>query len=156
MVIYSHISIEMMIVNVDPPTRPARRLTPTFLILASTNVRSQIAIFRNPGVRPLRKGLGVATEAPTRTVPVDGGGAAKLAREVSSLQASLLAKLHEEMSGSDAALVAAAAPETLAEAAAAARAPGAGTVGGGAAPTPAECAPAEPRSLFRPGQMRRR
>jgi diguanylate cyclase (GGDEF)-like protein len=155
MVIYSHISIEMMIVNVDPPTRPARRLTPTFLILASTNVRSQIAIFRNPGVRPLRKGLGVATEAPTRTVPVDGGGAAKLAREVSSLQASLLAKLHEEMSGSDAALFAAAA-QKLAEEFGSVTATAVTTLWEWDDANVAEIAAGEHPSLFRPGQMRRR
>jgi diguanylate cyclase (GGDEF)-like protein len=91
----------------------------------------------------------VATDAPTRT----GAGVGKLAREVSSLQASLLGKLHEEMEGGDAALFAAAA-QKLAEEFGSVTATAVGTLWQGEAPA----APAEEEhpSLYRPGQMRRR
>src|SRR4029077_15383672 len=74
----------------------------------------QIAGIWDSGVRSLRQGLRVATDAPTQTGVNGGSGPGKLAREVSSLQASLLGKLHEEMAGGDATLFAAAA-QKLAE-----------------------------------------
>jgi len=92
----------------------------------------------------------VATDAPPGTRSDPG----RLAREVSSLQASLLGKLHAEMAGGDAALFAAAAAK-LAEEFGSVTATAVGTLweGGGA-----EAAPAEEKhpSLYRPGQMRRR
>jgi diguanylate cyclase (GGDEF)-like protein len=82
-----------------------------------------------------------------------GSGAGRLAREVSSLQASLLGKLHEEMAGGDAALFAAAAQE-LAEEFGSVTATAVGTLWEreGAAAGIGE----EHPSLYRPGQMRRR
>ncbi|HET6570939.1 MAG TPA: diguanylate cyclase, partial [Solirubrobacterales bacterium] len=82
-----------------------------------------------------------------------GAGAGKLAREVSSLQASLLGKLHAEMEGADAALFATAA-QKLAEQFGSVTATAVGTLWEGGA----EAAPAEEEhpSLYRPGQMRRR
>lgn len=50
----------------------------------------------------------MATGIPTGTDSGDGAAAGQLAREVSSLQASLLGKLHEELAGGDAAFAAAA------------------------------------------------
>jgi diguanylate cyclase (GGDEF)-like protein len=96
----------------------------------------------------------VATETPTRGALTDVSGAGKLAREVSALQASLLAKLHAEMEGGDADLFAAAA-QRLAEEFGSVTATAVGTLweGGGDAATPAED---EHPSLYRPGQMRRR
>jgi diguanylate cyclase (GGDEF)-like protein len=91
----------------------------------------------------------VAPDAPTRT----GAGAGKLAREVSSLQASLLGKLHEEMEGGDAALFAAAA-QKLAEEFGSVTATAVGTLWQGEAPV--SVAEEEHASLYRPGQMRRR
>jgi diguanylate cyclase (GGDEF)-like protein len=90
----------------------------------------------------------VATDAPTRT----GAGAGKLAREVSSLQASLLSKLHEEMGEGDSALFAAAA-QKLAEEFGSVAATAIGALWDGR-----EAAPAgeEHPSLYRQGQMRRR
>jgi diguanylate cyclase (GGDEF)-like protein len=95
----------------------------------------------------------VATGAPTGTDSGEGTAAGQLAREVSSLQATLLGKLHEELSGGDAAFAAAA--QKLAEEF--------GSV------TAAAIAPLWRRveeesghadehhpSLYRPGQMRRR
>jgi diguanylate cyclase (GGDEF)-like protein len=83
----------------------------------------------------------------------NGSGAGKLAREVSSLQASLLGKLHEEMAGGDAALFAAAAAK-LAEEFGSVTATAIGTLWereeGFAG------AEGEHPSLYRPGQMRRR
>ena len=85
----------------------------------------------------------------------EGSGAGQLAREVSSLQASLLGKLHEEMAGGNAALFAAAA-QKLAEEFGSVTATAIGTLwerddafAGGPRPR------AHP-SLYRPGQMRRR
>jgi diguanylate cyclase (GGDEF)-like protein len=91
----------------------------------------------------------MATDAPTQT----GGGAGKLAREVSSLQASLLGKLHEEMDGGDAALFAAAA-QKLAEEFGSVTATAVGTLWQGEGP--AGVVEEEHPSLYRPGQMRRR
>jgi diguanylate cyclase (GGDEF)-like protein len=95
----------------------------------------------------------VATDAPTRNGVRDGSGAGKLALEVSSLQASLLGKLHEEMADGDAALFAAAA-QRLAEEFGSVTATAIGTLwerdDAGVA------AEAEHPSLYRPGQMRRR
>lgn len=97
----------------------------------------------------------MATETSTRNASADGSGAGKLAREVSSLQASLLGKLHAEMEGGDAALFAAAA-QKLAEEFGSVTATAVGTLwegGGEEPPAPAE---EEHPSLYRPGQMRRR
>jgi diguanylate cyclase (GGDEF)-like protein len=95
----------------------------------------------------------VATEISTRRASTAGSGAGKLAREVSSLQASLLGKLHAEMEDADAALFAAAA-QKLAEEFGSVTATAVGTLweGGGEAPPVEE----EHPSLCRPGQMRRR
>jgi GGDEF domain-containing protein len=74
----------------------------------------------------------------------------RLAREVSALQASLLAKLHEQMAGEDPALFAAAAQQLAEEF---------GSVTATAVATLWEQGGvdrAEHPSLFRPGQMRRR
>jgi diguanylate cyclase (GGDEF)-like protein len=118
----------------------------------------------------LRQGLGV-----TRTAGNGGDGesregsaAGRLAREVSSLQATLLGSLQREMRGADVSEFAAAA-QRLAEAfgsvtAAAVEPVAAGqsqpakvsepsSVAGSAPPPPA---PGEHASLYRPGQMRRR
>lgn len=91
----------------------------------------------------------MATDAPTRP----SAGAGKLAREVSSLQASLLGKLHDEMDSGDAALFAAAA-QKLAEEFGSVTATAVGTLweGNGSVPATEE----EHPSLYRPGQMRRR
>jgi diguanylate cyclase (GGDEF)-like protein len=96
----------------------------------------------------------VATDAPTRTGSGDGSGAGKLAREVSSLQASLLGKLHEEMAGGNAALFAAAA-QKLAEEFGSVTATAVGTLWE-REEGPGVVAEAEHPSLYRPGQMRRR
>lgn len=82
--------------------------------------------------------------------------AGQLAREVSSLQATLLARLHEELAGDDAALFAAAA-QRLAEEFGSVTATAVGTLsergGSGSARLPSRDAEV---SLHRPGQMRRR
>lgn len=80
-----------------------------------------------------------------------GAGAGQLAREVSTLQASLLAKLHEEMAGGDSAVFAAAA-QKLAEEFGSVTATAVGTLWEGRD----SAAGAEHASLYRPGQMRRR
>lgn len=93
----------------------------------------------------------MATDAPTRTGP-RGSGAGQLAREVSTLQASLLGRLHEEMAGRDGELFAAAA-QRLAEEFGSVTATAIGTLwhdgAGGAVED-------EHPSLYRAGQMRRR
>jgi diguanylate cyclase (GGDEF)-like protein len=99
----------------------------------------------------------VATDTPTYTDGRGSAGAGKLAREVSSLQASLLAKLHEEMAGGDAALFAAAA-QKLAEEFGSVTATAVGTLwerDDARAAVAVEEAEEHP-SLYRPGQMRRR
>ncbi|HEY5816488.1 MAG TPA: diguanylate cyclase [Solirubrobacterales bacterium] len=95
----------------------------------------------------------MATEAPTRAGDSNGGRAGELAREVSSLHASLLGRLHEEMAGGDAALFAEAA-QKLAQEFGSVTATAVGTLwqGDGAHPVAEE----EHPSLYRPGQMRRR
>jgi len=95
----------------------------------------------------------VAVETSTRSAPSGGTGAGELAREVSSLQASLLGKLHAEMEGADAALFAAAA-QKLAEEFGSVTATAVGTLWERGHEAP----PAEDQhpSLYRPGQMRRR
>jgi len=110
--------------------------------------------FLHPVVRSFRQGLGVATGTPTRR-KADDSAAGQIAREVSSLQATLLGKLHEEMAGGDAALFAAAAQQ-LAEEFGSVTATAIGTLwerddAGGQGPG-REHHP----SLYRPGQMRRR
>lgn len=95
----------------------------------------------------------MAAETPARSASAGDSGAGKLAREVSSLQASLLGKLHAEMAGGDAALFAAAA-QKLAEEFGSVTATAVGTLWEGEGESvPAE---AEHPSLYRPGQMRRR
>jgi diguanylate cyclase (GGDEF)-like protein len=79
-----------------------------------------------------------------------------LAREVSSLQASLLGKLHDEMAGGDAALFAAAA-QKLAEEFGSVTATAVGTLWERDDASPGgPVNGAEHPSLYRPGQMRRR
>ncbi|HET7054687.1 MAG TPA: diguanylate cyclase [Solirubrobacterales bacterium] len=96
----------------------------------------------------------MAAKTPTRSSPGEGSGAGQLAREVSALQASLLAKLHAELDGGDADLFAAAAQRLAEEfGSVTATAVGALWEGGPDAPGPAE---EEHPSLYRPGQMRRR
>jgi diguanylate cyclase (GGDEF)-like protein len=96
----------------------------------------------------------VAAEISIGTLSAEGYGAGKLAREVSTLQASLLGKLHAEMAGGDAALFAAAA-QKLAEEFGSVTATAVGTLWEGAG-EPAAAPEAEHPSLYRPGQMRRR
>lgn len=97
----------------------------------------------------------MATDPPTSTGNGEGSAAGQLAREVSSLQATLLGKLHDELSGGDAAFAAAA--QKLAEEFGSVTATAIGTLW--------ERDDAEARavredeshpSLYRPGQMRRR
>jgi diguanylate cyclase (GGDEF)-like protein len=95
----------------------------------------------------------VAAETPTLTGSARGAGPGQLAREVSSLQASLLGKLHEEMAGGNAALFAAAA-QKLAEEFGSVTATAVGTLWEGNG-TPSVATDEHP-SLYRPGQMRRR
>ncbi len=98
----------------------------------------------------------MATDTPIRSGSREGSGAGNIAREVSSLQASLLGKLHDEMDGRDAALFAAAA-QKLAEEFGSVTATAVGTLwerDGTVADDRA--AEAEHPSLYRPGQMRRR
>lgn len=97
----------------------------------------------------------MATEAPTGTGSDRGaGGAGKLAREVSSLQASLLGKLHEEMADGDAGAFAAAA-QKLAEEFGSVTATAVGTLWERGAEGDGVAAGEHP-SLYRRGQMRRR
>jgi diguanylate cyclase (GGDEF)-like protein len=95
----------------------------------------------------------VPTDAPTesRNGSPRGAGAGQLAREVSTLQASLLGKLHEEMAGRDSALFAAAA-QKLAEEFGSVAATAVGALWEGQGLVAGE----EHASLYRPGQMRRR
>lgn len=95
----------------------------------------------------------MATQDSTQGASTADSSAGKLAREVSSLQASLLGKLQAEMEGGDAALFAAAA-QKLAEEFGSVTATAVGTLWEGRA----EAAPAkaEHPSLYRRGQMRRR
>lgn len=96
----------------------------------------------------------MATGAPTDAKAGEGSAAGKLAREVSSLQATLLGRLHEELSGGDAAFAAAA--QKLAEEFGSVTATAIGTLWREA--DRETFAPGEEHhpSLFRPGQMRRR
>ena len=92
----------------------------------------------------------MATRTPTRAEPGNGSPAGQLAREVSSLQAALLAKLHEELPGGDAAAFASTAQE-LAEAFGSVTATAVGALFDGA-----EADRESHTSLHRPGYMRRR
>jgi diguanylate cyclase (GGDEF)-like protein len=96
----------------------------------------------------------VATDTRIRIGSGERSGAGELAREVSTLQASLLGRLHEEMAGRDGKLFAAAA-QRLAEEFGSVTATAVGTLWehGGAAERVAED---EHPSLYRAGQMRRR
>lgn len=97
----------------------------------------------------------MATDAPTQNGVRGASGVGNLAREVSSLQAALLSKLHEEMAGGDAALFAAAA-QKLAEEFGAVTATAVGTLWEKDDGDAAVAADEEHPSLYRPGQMRRR
>jgi diguanylate cyclase (GGDEF)-like protein len=95
----------------------------------------------------------VATGTST-TIESNGDSApGQLAREVSSLQATLLGKLHEEMAGGDAAFAAAA--QRLAEEFGSVTATAVGTLWERGEAEPAPEREHHP-SLYRPGQMRRR
>ncbi len=97
----------------------------------------------------------MATGAPIGTKGRSDASVGELAREVSSLQASLLGKLHEEMDGGDAGLFAAAA-QKLAEEFGSVTATAIATLWQGGAQA-GEDGPLESHpSLYRPGQMRRR
>jgi diguanylate cyclase (GGDEF)-like protein len=104
----------------------------------------------------LRQGLVVATGVPTDARAREASAAGQLAREVSSLQAILLGRLHEEMAGDDATLFVAAAQrlaEEFGSVTATAIAPlweRDGAPGGNG-----DDEEGHP-SLYRPGQMRRR
>lgn len=95
----------------------------------------------------------MATGTRTGTASGEGSAAGKLVREVSSLQATLLARLHEELAGDDAALFADAA-QRLAEEFGSVTATAVGSLleRDGARAEPGEWHP----SLHQPGQMRRR
>lgn len=95
----------------------------------------------------------MATETRIRNGSGERSGAGQLAREVSTLQASLLGRLHEEMAGRDGELFAAAA-QKLAEEFGSVTATAIGTLWqhGEAAPVAEDGHP----SLYRAGQMRRR
>jgi diguanylate cyclase (GGDEF)-like protein len=95
----------------------------------------------------------VATDTRTETASGEGSAAGKLAREVSSLQATLLARLHEELGSSDAAVFAGAA-QRLAEEFGSVTATAVGSLleRDGTRAEPGEWRP----SLYQPGQMRRR
>jgi diguanylate cyclase (GGDEF)-like protein len=96
----------------------------------------------------------VLTETPTRERNGGGSSAGQLAREVSSLQAALLAKLHEEIGGNDAEPFADAA-QRLAEEFGSVTATAVAAVCQQTAVAP----PSEDEvhaSLFQPGHMRRR
>ena len=95
----------------------------------------------------------MATGATTTTGAGEGSRAGELAREVSSLQAALLAKLHEELAGEDAAFAAAA--QKLAEEFGAVTATAIDPLWGGGEVGAANGDERYP-SLYRPGQMRRR
>jgi diguanylate cyclase (GGDEF)-like protein len=96
----------------------------------------------------------VATDAPTRPSGGAARSAGQLAREVSSLQASLLGKLHEEMAGGDAAPFAAAA-QKLAEEFGSVAATAIGALSAGRDAGVVDAGEEHP-SLYRPGQLRRR
>jgi diguanylate cyclase (GGDEF)-like protein len=97
----------------------------------------------------------VATDTPTRRRG-DDPAAGQLAREVSSLQATLLGKLHEEMADGDAALFAAAA-QKLAEEFGSVTATAIATLWEGKGAEEGSGLDRERHpSLYRPGQMRRR
>lgn len=95
----------------------------------------------------------MATDTRTGAASGEGSAAGKLVREVSSLQATLLARLHEELAGDDAALFADAA-QRLAEEFGSVTATAVGSLWerDGAKAEPGERHP----SLRQPGQMRRR
>jgi diguanylate cyclase (GGDEF)-like protein len=96
----------------------------------------------------------VATGSPTGTDSGEGTAAGQLAREVSSLQAMLLGRLHAELSGGDGAAFAAAAQklaEEFGSVTATAIAPLWGRTG-----EATDHADGHHPSLYRPGQMRRR
>jgi diguanylate cyclase (GGDEF)-like protein len=101
----------------------------------------------------------VVTGAPTSTESGEGSRAGDLAREVSSLQAALLGKLHEELAGDDAGFAAAA--QKLAEEFGSVTATAIDPLWGRReveveVEAGAEHGDERHPSLFRPGQMRRR
>jgi diguanylate cyclase (GGDEF)-like protein len=94
----------------------------------------------------------VATQTPTGNGTGGGASAGQVARDVSALQAALLAKLHEEIGGSDGAPFADAA-QKLAEEFGSVTATAVAAV---CERLPAGPAPESHASLFQPGHMRRR
>ncbi len=96
----------------------------------------------------------MATGACTGTPSQEGTAAAALAREVSTLQATLLARLHEELGGGDEAALVAEAAQRLAEQFGSVTATAVGSLWrrGDAKAMPGEWHP----SLYQPVQMRRR
>jgi diguanylate cyclase (GGDEF)-like protein len=123
--------------------------------LGWTIIDSQSANFCHPAIRPLVQGVGVATGDRATSEP--GKTAVRqVAREVSSLHASLLAKLHRGLGKDDDDTFAAAAQE-LAEAFGAVTAAAVGTLWeqSGAGPGHVLGRDAE-AGLHQPGQMRRR
>jgi diguanylate cyclase (GGDEF)-like protein len=112
-----------------------------------TTIDPQNASFRHPAIRPLVQGVGVVTGDRTTSVP---GKAAvrKVAHEVSSLHASLLAELHRQL-GDDSGETFATAAQELAEAFGSVAATAVAALADRRGDT---CHP----DLFQPGQMRRR
>jgi diguanylate cyclase (GGDEF)-like protein len=116
-------------------------------------------------VRRFRQGQGVAGRSGTLNGAEGGSPAGRIAREVSSLQASLLGKLRQELDGVEPQEFAATA-ERLATDFGAVTATAVDAAYGQAAPVPGPGATPEPRgeaaerrelaSLYRPGHMRRR
>jgi diguanylate cyclase (GGDEF)-like protein len=94
----------------------------------------------------------MATRAPTDTRPESGSPGGRIAREVSSLQASLLAKLRDEIHGDDPDQFAVAAQRLAEEFGSVA----ATAVDAAAPPAPLPAVSEELASLYQPGHMRRR
>jgi diguanylate cyclase (GGDEF)-like protein len=143
--------------------------------LSWTTISPQIAGFCEAGVRRFREGHGVADSNSSSGSEGGGSPAGRIAREVSSLQASLLAKLRQELEGggpeqfaaaaerlaADFGSVTATAVDAAYEQAAAQPAAPPAPQRPGEQPPPDE-QPQQPHeepeltSLYRPGQMRRR
>jgi diguanylate cyclase (GGDEF)-like protein len=99
----------------------------------------------------------VATRTPIRDAAEGGSSAGQVAREVSSLQASLLAKLRAELNGNDPAPFAEAAQKLAEEFGSVTATAVAAVWEQQTASSPAQVLPVEGHaSLFQPGHMRRR
>jgi diguanylate cyclase (GGDEF)-like protein len=98
----------------------------------------------------------VATGIPTKDAGSNGSPAGQVAREVSSLQASLLAKLRAELGSSDAEPFAEAAQRLAEEFGSVTATAVAAVCEQQANSPPAQPQAAVPNSLFQPGHMRRR